>query len=1558
MINNLEDIILFKVDKRLSLFLVVLLLLIVIPSSFAHDNDTSLTLDEESPVAIESIDDVEPLSEGSNDYYFDASAENDTGDGSIDNPYKYLTAERIKANANIYLADGEYDLNQQKSIDQVNFIGSGQNTTVIKYTGVAFKVWNSLTLTNLTISDATIMNYNKLNATNTVFTQACSSSRDSYGNNFGGAIYSPYYSSSYTPIVNLVNCTFSNNYAEYGGAIYMDGGSLNINDTMFIDNFAYNFGGAIAAEYGTKISIARSKFYNSYSMADAGGAIYLRGSELKLANVNIANSSATFGGAITSLNSHVSLNYLNVNDCSAKWDGGAVYHMYGNFSSYYGAFTNNSANNGGAIFVDNSTNFILRNNQFTNNNANLTAGAVYSICNTLKGMASVKQYNRYNGNKAFFKDNEYEISSLNLTIGNGNYTMYKNNASEITNLPSYYSLRDYNLLTIPKDQQSSGNCWAFTALAVLESNILKAAGESLDLSEENMKNVIAQFSDYGWDIETNEGGYDSMPIGYLVGWLGPVHDSEDVFDDHGTLSPVLNSLMHVQNVVYLKRDNYLDNDAIKKAIMQYGAVGTSMLFDNNFFRWEGYYCWSTTSSNHAVTIVGWDDNYSRNHFYGLPQDKGDGAWIVRNSWGPNWNDNGYFYVSYYDEKLAQPGKDNMAYTFILNDTIKYDKNYQYDIAGKTDFYYKEADAVWYKNIFHAENDEFLAGISTYFEKVTNWTASVYVNGEMKANAEGTSNPGYYTIDLGNFVSLNVGYEFEVEFKVCGSDVVSFPISEKYSLNKLIYKPGISFISLDGENWFDLYNYSGSYPGHTYTSQVACIKAFTFLNEINTTTILDVLFDGIDSINLTSSVIDQYGNLLNGIMTYNINGIEYDVALNNGISSLNDITLYNAQNTITATFSKVGYKTSIDEAVIYKSKTNVTIDASIDQSPYDVLINIVLNEPINETLTVIVNNKTYSVKSLNGNACLELDNLESGEYSVAISLDNADDFNCDDCYLNFSYVAHVDTVLSAEDLNMAYKDGSKFIARLTDINNSPISGALVKVNNTLGVYRYRTDDDGYISVPMTNLKPGEYVIYTFFEGNDTYGSANLNSSVIVDKALVLMEADDVNVVYKEGGNFLVRLTDVDGKAISGVYVWVNNGKTTSKYKTNADGVATVPINLKPGNYNFTVSFDGNSIYGASNMTGLVVVDKAAVFMESNGANVVYKENGSLAVRLTDVDGNPISGVTVKFDNGKTAYRYRTDSDGVATAPLNLKPGNYSYNLIFEGNSLYGAANMTTLVVVDKAAVFMETSEANVIYKEDGSLAVRLTDVDGNPISGVTVKFDNGKTAYRYHTDSDGVATAPINLKPGNYSYNISFAGNSMYNSACINGSVVVQKARTIVSAEDFVMTYQDNSNWAVRLTDVEGNAISGVTVKFDNGKNVYRYHTDADGVATAPIKLKPGSYNFTISFDGNSLYDAVNITKSLVVNKIDTQMVAQDVNMTFKDGTNYTIELSDINGNAVSGVTVKVNNTLRVYKYKTDSNGVAIVPINLKPGEYEFIASFEGNDIYNPINMTSRIVIMN
>ena len=119
-------------------------------------------------------------------------------------------------------------------------------------------------------------------------------------------------------------------------------------------------------------------------------------------------------------------------------------------------------------------------------------------------------------------------------------------------------------------------------MAVLESCIVKAANVTLDLSEANLKNLMAMYSDYGFNILTNYGGFPDMAFGYFASWLGPIYEEDDFYSINDYLSPLLNTTAHIQNIVLLDRESYTDNDDIKWAILRYGAVGTSMHFDYDY----------------------------------------------------------------------------------------------------------------------------------------------------------------------------------------------------------------------------------------------------------------------------------------------------------------------------------------------------------------------------------------------------------------------------------------------------------------------------------------------------------------------------------------------------------------------------------------------------------------------------------------------------------------------------------------------------------------------------------------------------------------------------------------------------------------------------------------------------------------------------------------------------------------------------------------------------------------------------------------------------------------
>ena len=231
-----------------------------------------------------------------------------------------------------------------------------------------------------------------------------------------------------------------------------------------------------------------------------------------------------------------------------------------------------------------------------------------------------------------------------------------------------------------KDQNPYGTCWSFAACGSLESCLLP--GESRDFSEDNM--VLTSGFNYP-GAPYDAGGQIFMSTAYLVRWGGPVYESDDAYGDAYTPAG-LTPRKHVQEVDWLPvRTSALDNDGIKTAVMDHGAVDVSMGWygsssGSSYYNatTKSYYYNGSSSTNHEVLVVGWDDDYAAANFATTPA--GNGAFIVKNSWGTGWGSSGYFYVSYYDAKFGRATNPSAVFNG-AEPTDNYAGIYQYDPLG-------------------------------------------------------------------------------------------------------------------------------------------------------------------------------------------------------------------------------------------------------------------------------------------------------------------------------------------------------------------------------------------------------------------------------------------------------------------------------------------------------------------------------------------------------------------------------------------------------------------------------------------------------------------------------------------------------------------------------------------------------------------------------------------------------------------------------------------------------------------------------------------------------------
>ena len=199
-----------KNKKSILLLVLALLLVFIIPVSFAAENETT-PVGETDVDDTSSVNNVLSSSETTNDYYFDASAVDDTGNGSINNPHKYLKDEYVKPNSVLHFKNGEYSLKQLKSgsYNNVTFVGQNSENTIINGHGSSITVNNLFTFINITIFNATIINNGNLTARNTIFSNSVAPLQGKYSKSFGGAIQCT--GTSYDAYI--YNCTFINNYA-------------------------------------------------------------------------------------------------------------------------------------------------------------------------------------------------------------------------------------------------------------------------------------------------------------------------------------------------------------------------------------------------------------------------------------------------------------------------------------------------------------------------------------------------------------------------------------------------------------------------------------------------------------------------------------------------------------------------------------------------------------------------------------------------------------------------------------------------------------------------------------------------------------------------------------------------------------------------------------------------------------------------------------------------------------------------------------------------------------------------------------------------------------------------------------------------------------------------------------------------------------------------------------------------------------------------------------------------------------------------------------------------
>lgn len=494
------------------------------------------------------------------------------------------------------------------------------------------------------------------------------------------------------------------------------------------------------------------------------------------------------------------------------------------------------------------------------------------------------------------------------------------------------------------------------------------------------------------------------------------------------------------------------------------------------------------------------------------------------------------------------------------------------------------------------------------------------------------------------------------------------------------------------------------------------------------------------IDVNATVTDDMNNSISGgIIRFIVESKDVDeegFSLESGIASVRfystEVGIYNVEADYTNGDRGV-IKTSRIVALPYDIYINFSNLTGLCDEEVSVPVQVSVNGYLvdDENVTISFNNKTFNLTVINGIANITLILPENnGTYSLNVTYDIK-------TVSNYILVKDNHVILSVPNVTTIPNSGNLNIS-LTDREGNPLSFENITVNISGNVNIFETDLNGNVVIPL-NLTIGKYNVSAYYKGNK-YKPSNVNSTISVAYINVVLTSSDVKMKYNDGTSYIVRLTDEKYSPIPDQSILISiNGKSTV-VQTDANGIATLLLNMNPKTYLIQAKYAGNNVYNSKSITNTVTITSSAKLTGMN-IKMYFTDKKYYKVCLFGDDGKPIgAGKIVKITvNGKTK-NVKTDKNGYASMKISLKPKTYTVK------ATYGNLKVSNKIVVKKI-LFTK----NISKKKAKTIKFQAKLAKGKKaLANKKIKFKIKSKTYSSKTNKKGVATLRLkNLKTGKY-----------------------------------------------------------------------------------------------------------------------------------------------------------------------------------------------------------------
>ena len=517
-----------------------------------------------------------------------------------------------------------------------------------------------------------------------------------------------------------------------------------------------------------------------------------------------------------------------------------------------------------------------------------------------------------------------------------------------------------------------------------------------------------------------------------------------------------------------------------------------------------------------------------------------------------------------------------------------------------------------------------------------------------------------------------------------------------------------------------------------------------------------------------------------------------------------------------------YNAVVENGDFKVNKIDSTVAVNADDIKVGENVTVTVNVPTDATgdVIIIVDGVDYTVAIENGKAVKTIADLKANDYTVTVKYSGDNNYNANQNTTEF-------TVSKISDYNMNIT-----VPEFKERVNSTINVVLPKdatgtVTVEIGGKNYTANvTDGVANVIIPGLGVGDYNITTTYSGDAKYDLMTKKGNItVIPNVDVNLDVDDVVMVYHDGTRLVAKLTDYQGKPIVNATIYFNINGVNYARTTDANGTASIALNLESGAYPVIVAYNGSASYSKISKNITVTINPSII---ADDLVKMYKNDTKFSAKFLGSDGKVLANTTVKFNINGVLYTRTTNNDGVGSLAINLRPGEYvltAYNPVTGEQQGFNITVKSLIVTQDLTKYYMNASSFQAtIYDKNGSLAV-----------GKNVTFNINGVFYTRTADENGVVSLAINLRPGEYII------TTIYEELDIGNNVVVLP--TLVTS-DLNMTYRDGSKFTAQTLDGQGKPLVNQNVTFNVNGRLYFKTTGDDGVASLTINLMSGKYIIT------------------------------------------------------------------------------------------------------------------